>query len=655
MPSAFRSFALLAALATAPVEATADVWLEAESPATSTLPTGAPFAPQSDTERDLLSGGDWMTAAGTAGKTPPRLAYTFTGDGEAEAPHRLWIRKFWRHGPLRWRVDNGPWQTVGADAALIERTPLRANVEASWVFAGTANLDTGQHTLTVELLAAEGEDYIVGLDCFWFTPTTALPRGVYGNNSPLPTPEPGWFVYDPPSFGATPPLLNLRDLNEPVAGQDGPPQRDGDALALADGTPVRFWGVNAPPDIWALPDPLQRDLARGLAQRGVNLVRLHGALGDVSDPQLPLDAKRLDHVHRLVANLKVQGIYANVSWYFPLWLKEGGADPEPFGKLFYDDATQDRYFDLMRAVFSAVNPQTGLSLAHDPAVGFVELCNEDSLFFWTFNPERLPAADRAALEARFGDELLTPWHLTREGLATLGKTDRERAAKQARFYADLQRDFYARAAAVLRDELGFKGLVVAGNWHTADPAVTDVFERWSYTAGDVIDHHGYFEPEHEGNTAAYRVEPGQSFADIPATRNPGALPLRPVGVAGHPQMISEFGWPQPNRFRGDAAVLSATLAARQGVDALTWFCLNPGLYPGGLDAGVTKFGLGTPVMTGGFPAAALMFRRGDVEQGPAAIGRAYRGRPARDVESYAGLAGPAALDKPAGRVRQADR
>ena len=385
---------------------------------------------------------------------------------------------------------------------------------------------------------------------------------------------------------------------------------------------------------------MQKPLARDLARAGVNLVRLHGPLSDNQNPALPVDADRLANAQRLVANLKQEGIYSNLSWYFPLWLQAGGADPAPFGKLFYDAATQTRHLDLLRELFGAVNPHTGLSLARDPAVGFIELCNEDSLFFWTFKPDTLPPADRADLEARFGEKLLTPWQLTGDGLASLSATDRNRAARQARFYADLQRDFYARAAAVLRDELGFRGLVIAGNWHTADPARTDVFERWSYTAGDVIDHHGYFEPPHEGETAGYRVEPGQSFADRPATRNPAGLPLRPVGVAGYPQMISEFGWPQPNRFRGDAAVLTAALASRQGIDALTWFCLEGGLT----DAGVTKFGLGTPVMAGGFPAAALAFRRGDVPQAVPVSNFESPGGPPASLDQR-GPAGAAALDK----------
>ena len=609
-------FMIASALLTTP--APADVWIEGESPTTHTFPAAAPYAPQSDDERGLLSGGAWLNAAGTAGDTPPSAAYRVTLD--APGTHRLWVRKFWQHGPFRWRLTGGgvttDWQHVTADTALIERTPLRQHVEASWAFASAADLEAGNHTLEVELLVAPGQDFVAGIDCFWLTPTDAVPRGSTPPGAgPPPIDEPGWFVFDPPTDGGEP-LLDLRPLNEPVAGQHGPLQRDGDAITLADGTPTRFWGVNAPPAVWALPDALQKPLVRDLARTGVNLVRLHGALGDTTDPALPLDAARLGRVHRLVANLKPEGIYSHVSWYFPLWLQEGGADDAPFGKLFYDDATQARYFDLMRAVFAAPNPHAnGLPLAHDPAVGFIELCNEDSLFFWTFKPDNLPAAVRRDWEDQLGGPLLSPWHLTREGLATLSAADRQRAARQARHYAELQRGFYERAAAVLRDELGFKGLIVAGNWHTADPALTDAFERWSYTAGDVIDHHGYFEPTHNGATAAYRVEPGQSFADRPATRNPGALPLRPVGVAGHPQMISEFGWPQPNRFRGDAAVLSAALASAKGVDALAWFCLAPGL----LDPGVTKFGLGTPVMSGAFPAAALMFRRGDVAAGPATV------------------------------------
>ena len=184
-------------------------------------------------------------------------------------------------------------------------------------------------------------------------------------------------------------------------------------------------------------------------------MRLHGALGDTGDLAMPVDEKRLEHAHRLIANLKANGNLRQRQLVLPAVLKEGGADPAPFGRLFYDAATQDRYLNLLRSVFGAVNPHTGLSLAHDPAVGFIELCNEDSLFFWTFKPGDLPGAERASLEARFGGPLLGPWHLTREGLATMDGAERERAAWQARFYANLQRDFYARAAAVLRDELGF--------------------------------------------------------------------------------------------------------------------------------------------------------------------------------------------------------
>ena len=641
MPPVCRQLTFAVFLTIGALTTDGDVWVEGEHPATSTLSAGHPFAPQTDVERELLSGGDWLSATGTAGKTPPRVTYALhvTDAG----PHRLWVRKFWRHGPFRWRIggrqSGGAWQTVGADAALVERTPIREHVEANWVFAGVAELAAGDTTLEVELLATKGEDFVAGFDCFWLTPTGAVPRGTtQAGAGPPPADAPGWGVVDPAATDA-PPELNLRFLNEPVAGEHGPLRRDGDAITLANGTPTRFWGVNAPPNVSALPDPLQQTLTRNLARTGVNLVRLHGALADVSDPTLPVDVTRLAHTHRLVANLKTQGIYSHLSWYFPLWLQEGGADPAPFGKLFYDTTTQTRYLDLMRAVFGAVNPHTGLTLARDPAVGFIELCNEDSLFFWTFKPDELPPAARQSLEARFGDKLLGPWQLTGDGLATLSKADRARAAKQARFYADLQRDFYARAAAVLRDELGFAGLIVAGNWHTADPARTDVFERWSYTAGDVIDHHGYFEPAHEGATSAYRVEPGQSFADRPATRNPGALPLRPVGIVDHPQMISEFGWPQPNRFRGDAALLTAALASIQGVDALTWFCLAPGL----LDPGVTKFGLGTPVMAGGFPAAALMFRRGDGAEGPPDVTRFAEDPPA--TLDRTGPSGKAALDR----------
>ena len=43
----------------------------------------------------------------------------------------------------------------------------------------------------------------------------------------------------------------------------------------------------------------------------------------------------------------------------------------------------------------------------------------------------------------------------------------------------------------MRDELGFKGLINAGNWKTADQSRLLDWERYSYTATDIIGNNRY--------------------------------------------------------------------------------------------------------------------------------------------------------------------
>ena len=72
-------------------------------------------------------------------------------------------------------------------------------------------------------------------------------------------------------------LLDLRSLNEKVAGESGFVRRskDGSDLLLGNGKPVRFWSVSTYVQRLAGMEPIEHH-ARWLAKRGVNMVRYHG-------------------------------------------------------------------------------------------------------------------------------------------------------------------------------------------------------------------------------------------------------------------------------------------------------------------------------------------------------------------------------------------
>ena len=118
----------------------------------------------------------------------------------------------------------------------------------------------------------------------------------------------------------------------------------------------------------------------------------------------------------------------------------------------------------------------------------------------------------------------------------------------ARFLTENMREFYQKAIHHFRTSCGYEGLVSCGNWRTADESLLGPLEQYCYTAGDVIDHHGYFDHNHKGEGATWSVRPEHNFSSQSALTLQYANPLPFVEVDGYPSMISEIGWPMPNMY-----------------------------------------------------------------------------------------------------------
>jgi hypothetical protein len=173
-------------------------------------------------------------------------------------------------------------------------------------------------------------------------------------------------------------------------------------------------------------------------------------------------------------------------------------------------------------------------------------------------------------------------------------------------------------------QLGFKGLITPSNWSTASPEVFGPLEKLSYTTGDFIDRHGYFESNHKGDNAAWSVRNGHTYSDRSALRFDAADPSKPRQFVhpvmdphydGKPSMISETTFCRPNRYRSEAPLYFAIYGALQGSDGIVHFAhdgsrwaVKPGFW-------MQQWTLMTPAMMGQFPAAALIYRRGLVSNG----------------------------------------
>jgi hypothetical protein len=63
----------------------------------------------------VLSGGKWVGVEGDRDKT---LFLEYNVQVPKSGRYQFYSRKFWEHGPFRWRFDKGPWKNVSSRAAL---------------------------------------------------------------------------------------------------------------------------------------------------------------------------------------------------------------------------------------------------------------------------------------------------------------------------------------------------------------------------------------------------------------------------------------------------------------------------------------------------------------------------------------------------------
>lgn len=618
------------------------VWWEGESPTKTNFPSRSSFDPANETEAAVLSGGKWLGADG-------KRAQTLFAEYEVSVPSAgqwtLYARKFWKHGPFRWRFDNGPWQEVGSDPALLDDASIRQFVGANWIGAGNVSLTSGKHTLRIELTQSDGA---AAFDCFCLTQGAFVARGKLKPGEKYGRSEPGWFAFEPDADSFAPTPLDLRFLNEKTAGDGGFIQgKGGKFVSSKTGKPVKFWAVNAGPDVSQMPASSAAYLARSLAKKGVNLVRLHGSLWKDSNWR-EIDPQKLDGLQRFVSALKKEGIYSELSIYFPLWLNIPAGDPiagygpgkTPFSLLFFSPEFQAVYRNWWKTILSSPNAHGGQPLGKDPAIAVAELCNEDSYLFWTFSDQNIPEPQRAILEKQFGAWLakkygslgaaMTAWNapdprdkpadgrVAFRGIWDLANRKDARSQDTVAFLMESQKAFFDSSAAYLKNDLGFRASVVGSNWITGDGRVLGPLDKWSNSGLDAMDRHGYFGGRHEGPRAGYALSEGDTYEDRSAllfTGDDFSLPLFDTKWGGLPSMVSEVNWSMPNRFRADFPLLAASYGALQGTDAVHFFAL------GGADWSAThgKFDVQVPTVLGQFPAAALIYRQGLVKTGPPAV------------------------------------
>ncbi len=655
-------------------EAPGYIWWEGEDFAETNLPDPGHAYPGDITqaERDKLSGGTWLNPAGPASDTPYFIKYQV--DVPAAGTHAFWVRKFWHHGPFRWRFgDEADWQECRR-VALADTTNLRKFIGANWASLGDVTLEAGTHELHIEMLQPQGGG---AFDCFMLIDGPFMPRGKLKPGEKSGHAMPGYFAWEPdadPLSDDCP--IDLSYLNEEESGQGGFVRREGDGFVLGGGDPVRFWMVQGGGVMGA--DRQKVDAtARRLAKYGVNMVRfqMSGLFGAWRSGDEERFRRSLDRLHYAVAALKREGIYVylgHIWWHTSVRMSEADGFPG-YGEgkpavelLFFNPKMRDIYLRWVGALLNTENPYTGLPMSADPTVAFVEIQNESSLFFWTFRPDNIVPQTLELIEKAFGDwaaekygsvdAALVHWgpdrppsgltdlaldrpaegrlglypvgHLTNNDWAR-NQRNAARGSDQMEFMTDWQMDFYKKMVADWREQLGVKNLITCSNWKTADPRTLGVLENYTYTAGDSVLNNIYFDVEYDPRPERfYAVDVGDTYSDRSALRHPHfPEPFTVAHMDGYPYMITENSWTRPNRFRTEWPFLVATYGTMLGIDGWCFFSWDGPEWTSQM--GVWE--VNSPSVLGQFPAAALLYRMGWVAEAPPALTDRLR---LKDIYAY---------------------
>jgi hypothetical protein len=594
------------------------VWWEGEAPAAKSegLKDQHPFkSPDSH-----LSGGKSI-----GGDVGPGAFLEYDVEIPQDGTYRFYVRKFWHHGPFKWKFDTDEFQTVD-NFPLLDSVELAKFLCVNWVLAGKVKLVKGAHKLRLESIKKGG----LVFDCFCLSLKPFVPGGLRKPGEKLGLADEGKWAFEP-DYDAfdKPALLDLRPLNEKAAGESGYVQatKDGD-FALGNGKPVHFWCANT--GVQGNPGTEDLELhAKHLAKRGINMVRHHGHLNPGKDQKITeVDGKSLEEAQKLVAVMKKEGIYTTVSPYWanseagPSWGIKGHTGGALHGLLFWDEDFQRAYKGWVKELMTRPNPydKDKTPLAKDPGLAIFQIQNEDSFLFWTTqiytkpeNREKL-----ARLQAVYdkwrkekGKEarplVIRFWEL---GRPTQDHKD------TMWFFAETMHAWNKELARFLREDVGYKGLINAGNWRTADQVKLLDLERWSYTANEVIGVNRYVTSTHFNLTnewwrQGYAIDRGDCFQDLSALVEPRKLAVNAKQVAGQTYIIPESCWVPPMSCQSEGPFLVAAYSSLNGVDGYYWFATGDV----GWSQGLSKWTMAEPSQMGGWPAAALMFRKNYVKRG----------------------------------------
>lgn len=412
--------------------------------------------------------------------------------------------------------------------------------------------------------------------------------------------------------------LSFLNTAEKPAGKRGFLKAQGEKLVFEDGTVAKFWGTNISAfTIFGTPKANVKLQAKRLSELGFNLVRIHhfdslwvnpNIFGQQSNSTQQINADAMDKIDWWIKCLKDEGIYVWLDLHVERHLKaddnitafneiaKSGASANLKGYNYVNPSIMHAMQNFNTAYVGHVNAYTNTRLADEPAIATMLITNENDVTNHFGNslladkqvPEHnklyMAAAERFAETNKLPKE--TIWHSWEHGPSKLFLNDLEH-----QFNASMIKNLHA---------LGVKvPIVTTSTWGnnplSSLPALSD---------GDMIDAHAY--------------QPYGALENNPLFSANLTHWLSAAQVVGKPMSVTEWNaepFPLPDRH--SLPIYLASHASVQGWDAMMQYAYSqePLTAPTQWQGHPSNWhAYNDPALLATMPAAALMYRRQDLQE-----------------------------------------
>ncbi len=187
------------------------------------------------------------------------------------------------------------------------------------------------------------------------------------------------------------------------AGKYGAIKAQGDGFAFENGKSAKLWGTNLVGNACFAEKEQADTLAELIAKCGFNVVRMSDIDDIIFDNSSSIQSDKADKLMYLISKLKENGVYT----YLAVVSGKTAAD-------FYAEEKVDGEISRIKSVLSLNNPYTGMTLASDPALAFVEgIDNISSLdFTYSNSAGKVTQQEYLLLQNRFTEFLKNKYKTT---------------------------------------------------------------------------------------------------------------------------------------------------------------------------------------------------------------------------------------------------